>query len=125
MDVEEEVAHFELIERLRRRRAEILERLERVRTDRRRAKAPLDPDFEEQAVELENDEVLDVLDDVERRELEAIEAALRRIDAGSFGICDDCGEAIEPRRLEVHPEASRCIACEQAREARLAREGRQ
>ena len=48
-----------------------------------------------------------------RREamLRNIEAALQRIDAGSYGICFDCDETINPKRLEFDPTASRCIDC--------------
>jgi len=50
---------------------------------------------------------------VERREamLRDIEAALKRIDDGSYGLCQDCDEAIDPRRLEIDPTVLRCIDC--------------
>lgn len=38
-----------------------------------------------------------------------IEAALARIDAGTFGRCIDCGKEIPEGRLEIKPEASRCL----------------
>jgi DnaK suppressor protein len=44
-----------------------------------------------------------------RDELMAIEAALQRIDQGTFGVCTDCGQTIEPRRLQVMPYATRCV----------------
>ncbi|EPX81953.1 TraR/DksA family transcriptional regulator [Salipiger mucosus] len=46
--------------------------------------------------------------DAERR---ALLAALARIEADEFGWCDDCGEAIPPRRLELDPTATRCVSC--------------
>jgi DnaK suppressor protein len=46
--------------------------------------------------------------DIERRRLRA---ALDRIDAGDFGYCEDCGEAIAPARLELDPGVTRCISC--------------
>ncbi|MFZ2089532.1 MAG: TraR/DksA C4-type zinc finger protein [Desulfobaccales bacterium] len=46
-----------------------------------------------------------------RQELEAIEEALHRIDLGTYGLCESCGCAIEPRRLEVMPETPFCRAC--------------
>lgn len=49
--------------------------------------------------------------------LQRIEAALRRCDDGSYGICFDCEEPIDPRRLELDPAATLCIACAQARDA--------
>ncbi len=46
-----------------------------------------------------------------RQELEAIEEALQRLDNGSYGECEACGHAIEPRRLEVMPETPFCRTC--------------
>ncbi|MDP9115316.1 MAG: TraR/DksA family transcriptional regulator [Acidobacteriota bacterium] len=40
-------------------------------------------------------------------------AALRRIDDGTFGICTDCEENINPKRLAAVPWAARCIACQE------------
>ena len=51
-------------------------------------------------------------------ELQAVEAALRRIDDESYGECIDCGETIARARLEANPAAARCIACQQRVEAR-------
>ena len=46
------------------------------------------------------------------RELEALEAALARIDQGTFGTCIDCGGEIAFKRLAVHPVATRCAECQ-------------
>jgi len=46
-----------------------------------------------------------------RQELEAIEEAIMRLDNGVYGECEACGQAIEPRRLEVMPETPYCRAC--------------
>lgn len=48
---------------------------------------------------------------------EQVEAALARLDAGTYGICVDCGEPIPDARLEVRPEAARCIADQERHEA--------
>ena len=53
------------------------------------------------------------LDARETEELDQIEAALRRIEDGSYGQCADCGVEIPSARLDVAPEASRCIACQE------------
>jgi DnaK suppressor protein len=45
--------------------------------------------------------------------LREVRAALRRIDAGTFGICADCEESINPKRLAALPWASLCIACQE------------
>jgi len=54
----------------------------------------------------------------QRREamLRNIEAALNRIDEGDYGLCRDCDEPINPKRLEFDPTALRCIDCESKRE---------
>lgn len=41
----------------------------------------------------------------------AIAAALRRIEAGDFGWCEGCGEAINPKRLEIDPTFTHYVAC--------------
>jgi DnaK suppressor protein len=48
--------------------------------------------------------------------LHRIEAALRRCEDGSYGLCVDCEEAIDPRRLELDPATPLCIACARARD---------
>jgi RNA polymerase-binding transcription factor len=53
-------------------------------------------------------------------ELSEVEAALARIAGGTYGECRDCGEPIAPARLAVYPTATRCVACQQAHEARIA-----
>ena len=44
--------------------------------------------------------------------LEAVEAALARLDAGTFGTCIRCGRPIAPERLEALPWAAHCIECQ-------------
>jgi DnaK suppressor protein len=50
-------------------------------------------------------------------EIQRINAALQRMDAepDDFGYCDDCGEPIPPKRLEIVPWARFCVACQEAR----------
>lgn len=43
-----------------------------------------------------------------------IQAALARIDEGEFGFCQDCGEAIAPKRLELDPTVPNCVGCAKA-----------
>ena len=45
--------------------------------------------------------------------LKKIEEALRRINEGSFGCCEDCEEEIEIKRLEARPTATLCVACKE------------
>ena len=51
-----------------------------------------------------------VLHDVEH-ELTDVERALARIDAGTYGICERCGQKISVGRLEARPTATLCIDC--------------
>ncbi len=51
-----------------------------------------------------------------RRILTQIDDALRRIDNGNYGVCERCGELIEPERLEAVPYATLCIACKRREE---------
>ncbi|MDX1592773.1 MAG: TraR/DksA C4-type zinc finger protein [Gammaproteobacteria bacterium] len=51
-----------------------------------------------------------------RIERTRIEAALRRLDDGSYGACRECGEPIAAGRLEADPTATLCLACAEAAE---------
>ena len=51
-----------------------------------------------------------------RVELARIDAAIKRLDDGSYGECLDCGDAIAVGRLEANPTATRCIGCASERE---------
>jgi DnaK suppressor protein len=49
-------------------------------------------------------------------ELDAVNAALQRIDRGDFGTCERCAKAIPLARLRALPEARLCLACQRASE---------
>ncbi|HEY3993104.1 MAG TPA: TraR/DksA C4-type zinc finger protein [Ktedonobacteraceae bacterium] len=44
--------------------------------------------------------------------LTLVENALQRLENGTYGLCQQCGEAINPKRLEALPWAERCVRCE-------------
>lgn len=46
-----------------------------------------------------------------RRHLADVEAALARLDAGTYGTCERCGRPIPPERLEVRPTARTHVSC--------------
>jgi DnaK suppressor protein len=48
--------------------------------------------------------------------LAAIDAALGRVDAGTYGSCERCGKPIDPERLEALPWATKCIECKRLEE---------
>jgi pimeloyl-ACP methyl ester carboxylesterase len=56
----------------------------------------------------------------ETKNLTQIDAALKRIDHGEFGICLDCEEAIAPKRLAALPWAGYCLHCQELHDARRA-----
>jgi RNA polymerase-binding protein DksA len=48
--------------------------------------------------------------------LSQVEEALERQREGTYGICESCGESIDPERLRARPEATLCIDCQRAQE---------
>jgi RNA polymerase-binding protein DksA len=56
------------------------------------------------------------LEEHDERLLAAIDAALGRLDAKTFGICTNCGSQIAPERLEAMPWATLCIDCKRKEE---------
>ena len=69
------------------------------------------PDFEEHAVEMEGDEVLEGLGQAALTEIGQIKAALARIDNGAYGTCTTCGEPVGEARLDAVPHAAQCMDC--------------
>lgn len=92
-------------------RADLKVRLSRYEAHQHREDGALEKDFEEQAAQTQNDEVVDSLETETRAELSQIEHALERIESGVGDECESCGEAIDPRRLQVLPYTTLCINC--------------
>ncbi|MCM0611685.1 TraR/DksA family transcriptional regulator [Marinobacter sediminum] len=92
-------------------RADLKVRLSRYEAHQHREDGALEKDFEEQAAQTQNDEVVDSLETETRAELAQIEHALERIESGVGDDCESCGEAIDPRRLQVLPYTTLCINC--------------
>ena len=68
-------------------------------------------DSADQAQERENDEVVDAIGNETKLSIREIQLALVRIEDGTYGLCDRCGEAIGEARLGALPEATRCVDC--------------
>ncbi|MEV4122343.1 TraR/DksA C4-type zinc finger protein [Micromonospora sp. NPDC049645] len=49
--------------------------------------------------------------DATRRRLAELDGALRRVDEGSYGVCEGCGRPIPGERLAARPSARTCVAC--------------
>jgi DnaK suppressor protein len=58
------------------------------------------------------------LKDRERRSVVELIDALKRIDEGIYGTCEDCGKPISEKRLKVAPSATQCIECKVEAEKR-------
>ncbi len=111
--------YTELYERLKKEKVELSERLEHLRASgrpsaERREGSPFGKREEgaDEALELEKRLVL------EQRLVESVndvEHALQKYEAGTYGLCDSCGQAIELARLEAMPHASLCLTCKASR----------
>ncbi len=69
------------------------------------------PDWEEMAIDREEDEVLEGMGSSGQVEIAKIRAALKRMDEGEYGVCVSCGEEISAERLDVVPHTPFCRTC--------------
>lgn len=97
--------------RLLRRREELRVRSGRASADMRHQDEPLSADFAEQVTQRENDDVLGAISATADNEIILIGQALRRLDEGTYGVCERCGVDIEPERMQAVPYADRCTKC--------------
>jgi DnaK suppressor protein len=109
---------LEIRQALETRHHQLTHRLTAIRGDLRQHDGPLDPDWSEQAQELENDEVLAGIEEASMVDLARIEHALKRMDEGKYGTCASCGEDIAAKRLAALPFVTMCIDCARQSEAR-------
>lgn len=90
------------------KRAELLQRIAAVERD---FNAGRSIDSEEQAAELENEEVLIGLQQEAQHELQKVDEALLKLQQGRYDVCSSCGEKISQDRLEALPYVNDCINC--------------
>ena len=76
-----------------------------------RLSSPGNPDWEENAVLHEDDEVLNALSEKADDDIHDIRLAIKRIDDGSYGLCVHCHKSIPAKRLEVLPFTATCTTC--------------
>lgn len=107
----------QLRQELLEKKSELAARLDRISLNLQRG---FDADSKEMAKELEDSEVVDALGNEARAEIVKIRAALARMDEGSFGLCTQCGEAIDRNRVIAYPFADDCIECAKDAERRNA-----
>lgn len=65
----------------------------------------------------EREKTLALMQTLERR-VESLNHALESAQQGKYGICEDCGNAIEPERLAILPETTYCVKCATKRQKR-------
>jgi RNA polymerase-binding transcription factor DksA len=71
----------------------------------------LSPEREERAQEEQSADILDSLSEREQEEIRQIDSALARIEAGTYGRCENCGRPIEDERLCTTPTTLLCANC--------------
>jgi RNA polymerase-binding transcription factor DksA len=98
-------------QRLEQRKQELEERISKIGDDIRHVNRPVETDSAEAVVDHENDEVIDALGNAAADELTAVNRALQRLEAGNYGVCDSCGKTISAERLEILPDAQKCVEC--------------
>ena len=102
--------------KLKEEREQTLHELERLREA---LKVEVYPEADEGDPDLvEREKVLALVKNLERK-LESIDHALSQAENGKYGICERCGQAIDPGRLEIVPEATLCVKCKLIVEQRL------
>ena len=73
-------------------------------------------DIGDEAANIYNKQVLLSLNENERMRLQEVDEALDRIANGTYGVCEECGEPIGLKRIEVRPVAKYCVSCKAKQE---------
>ncbi len=102
-------------EQILRERAQVLAEREQLREF---LLSEVDIDMDEGDAEVSEREKNAALINVLERRLREIDAALLSMENGQYGICERCGQPIDPGRLEVKPDATFCLNCQQQIEKR-------
>ena len=109
------VDNIEIYEKLKKEKAQLLEKLEQLAifgqpmADRRDG-SPFGKREEEADEAFELEKRL-ALEGTLRDSLAEIDHVLHKYEAGTYGLCDSCGQLIEQARLEALPQASLCLSC--------------
>ncbi len=98
------------------KKAQIMESLENNIKESQNEKSDVEDTADEVTAELSR-ETLYKLSQTEREKLFLIEIALKKIESGTYGICEECGAQIGEKRLEALPWVRLCIECSEKDEA--------
>jgi RNA polymerase-binding transcription factor DksA len=88
-----------------------MRRSENTLAEEQRLLEQVEPDWEDEAAKISAARLLDQTSEVELTQLRRVQAAIERLDRGTYGGCVRCCQRIDPRRLRVLPEADRCARC--------------
>ncbi len=97
--------------RLLEERAHILNDMEKLVKESNELGKDGTMDIGDEASDLSNRQLLLSLNEADMKKLKEIDEALERIEEGTYGICEECGEPISIKRLEVKPTALYCVEC--------------
>jgi len=124
--INEMVNYSKFCERLKEEKKQLTERLEQLRARRqpsgeRREGSPFGKREEEASEVFELEKRL-ALEQKLKNTLAEIDYALEKYEAGTYGLCDSCGQTIEQDRLEALPQANLCLRCktQQAKDVKRA-----
>jgi DnaK suppressor protein len=104
------------IEKLQAERAQTLLKLTRLQET---LKSEVDAEFDEADPSFVEQESALALAQALEHKLASIDYALRQAQNGAYGICESCGEPIDPARLEAVPETTLCLKCKVVEERRI------
>ncbi len=105
--------------KLEAKREELLNTIARIEQEGRSADEDTTVDLADKAANSYTKEFLFGQTDHERNVLQLVEEALRRVRNGSYGLCQNCEEEIQQKRLEAVPWARHCISCQEKQEQGL------
>ena len=100
---------------LKSKQKELVEMLEQLRTSVRYAKERRAENLFREKVEVAGEtceiERYLALERQIRSQLDEVEHALHKFEEGRYGLCEECGQSIDPARLEALPQAELCLSC--------------
>lgn len=102
------------------RRDELMKTIARTQEEGRAADDDPTVDLADKAANSYTKEFLFGMTNADRSTLNLIDAALKRIQAEEYGVCANCQEEMQQKRLEAVPWAKHCIACQEKMEQGLA-----
>ena len=104
---------------LDRKKEQILEAHRKSRQEGREAGESGVQDEGDRASNAHAREFIFSLSETERQQLQLVEEALERLPEGNFGLCRECGDPIDSKRLQAVPWAARCLKCQEQVEREL------